>query len=85
MHVVGHKRVRVQRTFCVLQGFAQPMKVGEVVVVGEEARLAVMAALHDVERGPVYVGTSPPRHDPQRIRPERRAPSAFSRRSATGN
>jgi hypothetical protein len=38
-----------------VQRFVQPVQVGVVVLFGEVAGLAVVAALHDVQRDCVYV------------------------------
>ena len=49
MHVVGHLDVGVQRAAGGFASLAQPFSVGEVVVLGEEAGVAVMSPLNDVQ------------------------------------
>jgi hypothetical protein len=48
--VVGHQHVGVHPTALAHQCLVQPTKVGTPVLVAEEARPAVVAALHDVQR-----------------------------------
>ena len=45
----------MQGAVLLAQRFVQPVQVGVVVLFGEEAGLAVVAALHDVQRDCVYV------------------------------
>ena len=47
--MVGHQGVGVQGAVCLGQGVFQPVQVGVVVLLGEEAGFAVVAALHDVQ------------------------------------
>lgn len=49
MDVVRHEGVGMKRAPLLLQGFAQPVEVGLVVLFSEEAGFAVMPALHDVQ------------------------------------
>ena len=44
----------MQGAVLLAQRFVQPVQVGVVVLFGEEAGLAVVAALHDVQRDCVY-------------------------------
>jgi len=55
VHVVGHQDIGVQGAMFFVQGFVKPVQVGVVVLFGEEARLAVVTALHDVQRDVVEV------------------------------
>ena len=48
--VVGHQRVGVKRALLFLQRFAQPVEVCLIIFFAKEARLAVVPALHDVQR-----------------------------------
>ena len=49
MHVVGHLDVGVQRAARGFARLAQPFAVGEIVVLSEEAGVAVMSSLNDVQ------------------------------------
>jgi hypothetical protein len=53
MHVIGHQNEGVQRTTGSDQRLTQPLEITVVIILRKEARLAVMAALHNVQR---YVG-----------------------------
>lgn len=48
MDVVGHQHLRVQGTLVLERRFAKLLAVMQVVSVIGEARLAIIAALHDV-------------------------------------
>ena len=48
VHVVGHLDVGVQRAAGGFASLAQPFAVGKVVVLSEEAGVAVMSPLNDV-------------------------------------
>jgi hypothetical protein len=50
MDMVGHQHAGVQPAALAHQCLVQPTEVGTPVVVVEEARRAVVAALHDVQR-----------------------------------
>jgi hypothetical protein len=50
MDMVGHQHVGVHPTALAHQCLVQPTEVGTPVLVVEEARRAVVAALHDVQR-----------------------------------
>jgi hypothetical protein len=50
MQVVGHQDVGVQCAAFTLQRFAQPAKIGEPVLVSEEARPPIVPPLDDVKR-----------------------------------
>ncbi len=58
MHMVGHQRGSVKRA----TRFAQPVQIAEIVVLAEEARLAVVAALDDVQRNTVEVDARAAEH-----------------------
>ena len=62
MHMIGHQRVGVKHTPALLQRFSQPMQVSVVVFLCKKAGLAVVAALHDVQRHVVEVGARAARH-----------------------
>jgi hypothetical protein len=62
MHVVGHQRVGVQPCLLPLERLAKPVQVGVVVLLCEEAGLAVVAALHDVQRHSVDMAARAARH-----------------------
>ena len=55
MHVVGHQRIGVQPAAALAQRLAEPVAVGVVVLLGEKAGLAIVAALHDVQRHAIEV------------------------------
>jgi hypothetical protein len=55
MGMVGHQRVGMQGATLLYQGLAEPVQVSMVVLFRKEAGLAVMAALHDVQRDAVQV------------------------------
>ena len=48
MHVVGHQRIGVDGTAAIARRLFEPMEVALIVLLGEEAGLAVDAALDDV-------------------------------------
>jgi hypothetical protein len=50
MDMVGHQHIGVNRTAAIASRFFQPMEVALAVLFGEEARLAIDAALNDVQR-----------------------------------
>jgi hypothetical protein len=50
MNMVGHQRIGMHGTAAIANRFFQPMEVALVVLLGEEARLAIDAALNDVQR-----------------------------------
>ncbi len=58
--MVGHQHVGVQGAAAFFKGFAQPVTVAQVVLLGDEAGIAVMAALDNVQRytGEVNAGPS---------------------------
>jgi hypothetical protein len=62
MHVVGHEYVGMQAALRLGQCLAQPMQVAAIVILMEEARLAIMSPLHDVQWLVVQVNTRPPWH-----------------------
>jgi hypothetical protein len=49
MDVVGHQHIGVNGAAAIASRFFQPMEVTLVVLLGEEARLAIDAALNDVQ------------------------------------
>lgn len=53
--VVAHQGVGVQCAMFFVQGSVKPVQVGVVILFGKEAGLAVVAALHDVQRDVVEV------------------------------
>jgi hypothetical protein len=48
MHVVGHQDVGMDRAAVLLSAFAQTVEVEEVIFLGEEGRLSIIAALDGV-------------------------------------
>lgn len=60
--MVGHEYVGVQAALRLGQCFAQPVQITAVVVLTKEARLAIVSALHGVQRLVVQVNTRPPWH-----------------------
>ena len=62
MDAIGHQYVGVQKTLMVGESLAQPMQVGLVVFLPEEAGFAVVAALHDVQRNLVKLDAGAARH-----------------------
>lgn len=65
--VVRHQRVGMKRAPLFLQGFAQPVEVGLVVLFPEEARFAVMPALHDVQGNSVEMDAGASGHGQARL------------------
>lgn len=67
VYVVGHEGVGMQGEVFFAQGFAQPVQVSVVVFFCEEAGLAIVSSLHDVQRNGIemdalaagHVGTLP--------------------------
>ena len=62
--LVGHEHVGMQGTSLLVQGFAQPVKIGVVVFFRKEAWLAVVSALHNVQRHAIEVNPGASSHDP---------------------
>jgi hypothetical protein len=56
MHVIGHQHIGVQCAVGRNQRRPQPVHVAVVILVRKEAGLAVVTALHDVQRQAVEVG-----------------------------
>jgi hypothetical protein len=50
MHVVGHQDVGMDRAAVFPSAFTQTVEVEEVIFLGEEGRLSIIAALDDVLR-----------------------------------
>ena len=65
--MVCHQGVGVKHAPLFLQGFAQPVEVGLVVLFSEEARFAVMPALHDVQGYSVEVDAGASGHGQARL------------------
>jgi hypothetical protein len=63
MHVIGHEDISVKGAAGSAQRLAQPVEIGVVVVFGEEAWPAVVAALYDVQRDAGKVNARSARHD----------------------
>lgn len=53
MRGAGHPRIGMHRHVVLTQPLAPPVQVGMEVLLGEEAGLAVVASLHDVQRNAV--------------------------------
>ena len=68
MDVVCHQGVGMKRATLFLQGFAQPVEVGLVVLFSEEAGFAVMPALHDVQGYSVEMDAGASGHGQARAR-----------------
>ena len=62
MHMVGHQHIRVKLALEPLRELAQVMKKILVIRLGKETRLAVIAALDDVDRQTRYRQASTSRH-----------------------
>lgn len=60
--MVVHQLVGVQRTLRLDQCLAKPMQIARIVVLGKEARLAIVAALHDMQWNTVEVDAGAARH-----------------------
>ena len=60
VHMIGHQRVGMQLTFVVYQRFTQPVQVAGIVALAKEAWLAVVSALHDVERDTIDLDAGTP-------------------------
>ncbi len=60
--MIGHQHIGVQAAMLALQGFSQPAKIGMAVLVIEEAGLAIVPTLHDVQRHSVDVDPGTSRH-----------------------
>ena len=50
MNVVGHQCISVNGAAAIASRFFQPMELAVIVLFGEKARLAIDAALNDVQR-----------------------------------
>jgi len=61
--MVGHQHVGTEPAALALQGVPQPAEVGMPVLVVEEARSAIVSALHDVQRHTIDVDAWTPGHD----------------------
>jgi len=48
--MVGHEHIGVQDTTAFLEGLAQPVAVGQVVIFTEETGITVVPSLDDVQR-----------------------------------
>lgn len=57
VHMIGHEHIGMQRTASFTQRLAKPVEIGFVIVFAEEAGLAIMAALHDVQRHTIQMNT----------------------------
>jgi hypothetical protein len=62
MKVISHQRVRVQRTAKAPRELRQVIEEENVIVVSEEARLTIVAALDDMRRKASYLKAFAPRH-----------------------
>jgi hypothetical protein len=62
MHVVGHQHVGVQRALGLAERFPQPMQVVAVILLAEETGLAIVAALHNVQRNAIEMDTGAAGH-----------------------
>ena len=51
MHVIGHQHIGVQPASSRCQDFAEPFEVDEVILIGEETGIAILAALDEVDVG----------------------------------
>ena len=50
VHVIAHQAIRVQPTSCRREQLGKPLEVHRMIHVLPEARLSVVAPLHDVQR-----------------------------------
>ena len=55
MDLIGHEHLRMQRAVGLHQCLAQPTEIAPIVVLGEEARLAIVTTLHDMNRNAIKV------------------------------
>ena len=53
--MIGHQHIGVQRGVELGERLAQPEQITALVFLAEEARFAIMAALHDVQRDAIEV------------------------------
>lgn len=51
--MVSHQGVGMERAVLFVQGFAQPVEIGQVILLAKETGLAVVASLHDVQRNTI--------------------------------
>ena len=58
--MIGHQRIGMKLTFVNCQRFAEPVQVACVVLLAKEAWLAVVPALHDVERDTILLDAGTP-------------------------
>src|SRR6266850_2069053 len=65
MHVIRHQHVRVDRAAIVLGVAPQPVQIEPVILLREEARRAVVAALDDVQRHITNPGSRAAWHAPR--------------------
>ena len=60
--VVDYQHVGVQRALRLDQCLTKPMQTARIVVLGEEARFAIVATLHDMQWNTVEVAAEAARH-----------------------
>ena len=65
--MVSHQHVSVQRAPRFRKCYTQPVQVTAVVVLGKEARLAIVAALHDVQWNTIEMDTGSAGHGVGRV------------------
>ena len=58
--MIGHQCIGMKLTFVVCQRFTQPLQEAGVVLLTKEAWLAVVPALHDVERDTIELDAGLP-------------------------
>ena len=69
MDVVGHQHPRMQLAIGLAQGFAEPVQIGEEIVVADEASVAIVPALDDVQRDVVKVDAGTAGHGGMLVEP----------------
>ena len=62
MDVISHQHIGVQAAARLRQRLPQPVQIAQVVILREEAGLAVMTALDDVQRNTVELHAWAARH-----------------------
>ena len=55
--MIGHEHVGVQFASCLGERFLQPMQIALVIRLAKEARLAIVAALHDMQGQAIKVNS----------------------------
>jgi hypothetical protein len=77
MGMVCHQHIGMDGAIELLRGLAQAIQVGEVVLVVEEARAAVVAALYEMLRHPRHIESRQAGHEWDKSWKNRRSVSVY--------